>query len=40
MPVKQLKMKAKEQKGRFVSALLYSLAASLLGSILTGKRVI
>ena len=40
MSVNQLKMKQKEQKGGFLSALLGTLAASLLEIILTGKGII
>ena len=35
-----IKNEAKEQKGRFLPMLLRTLAASILGNTLTGKRVI
>ena len=34
---KQLKMKQKEKKGKFLSMLLGTLGASLLGNLLAGK---
>ena len=37
--MKQLKNKAKEQKGIFLPMLLVTLAASILGNALTGKGV-
>ena len=37
MLLKQLKNEAKEQKGGFISILLGTLGASLLGYLLTGK---
>ena len=37
---KIIKMKQKNQKGRFLPMLLGKLAASILGNALTGKRVI
>ena len=35
-----IKNETKEQKGRFISKLLGTLATSMLGSALTGRRVI
>ena len=37
---KTIKNEAKEQKGRFLSMLLGTLGASLLGNILTGKGIV
>ena len=34
-----IKSKAKKQKARFISMLLYTLGASLLGNLLTGKGI-
>ena len=36
---KTIKNEAKEQKGRFLSMLLVTLGASLLGNLLAGKRI-
>ena len=40
MLLKQLKNKAKEQKRGFISMLLGTLGASLLGYLLTGKGIV
>ena len=37
---KTIKNETKEQKGRFLSMLLGTLGASLLGNLLTGKRIV
>ena len=37
---KAIKSETKEQKGRFVSILLGTLGASLLGNLLTGKGIV
>ena len=37
---KTIKNKTKEQKGGFLSMLLGTLGASLLGNLLTGKRIV
>ena len=40
MLVKQLKMKQKKQKGKFLGMLIGTLAANILGNILAGKATI
>ena len=37
---KEIKNETKEQKGRFLRMLLSTLGASLLGNMLTGKRML